>query len=542
MNVFEGSAIARAGGFLRKAWKTSFTAGIIEHLRERYAQSNTRRRWDTLCGRPDPAADSLYSRFLAVLDRLFGWLGNALEHSLFYRIVDILKRLYFRITSGSYVFSLINSVPLRRWVLLLFALYLPVGYALHKVPGLARLASIWEELFILAAAAFIIWRACLRKADNFRRPCSTEVGLLLFMGVGLLLMMINREYPSIALAGYRAEVEYMVWFFLILRLVDDREDAKFLIWAFAAVVFVLCIHGCYQFVVKVPIPASWTTKTEASVRTRVFSITGSPNIFGSLIVMAAPTMAALAYYAKKTWAKLVFTGATGVMLLCDLFTFSRGSWVGLLAAIIVFAFFIDKRLIALMGAAAAAILVAVPSITSRIAYLFTDAYTTASNAGGRGIRWATGRALLMENSPWLGFGLGRFGGAVAMNNQVMDVTRDFKYFYLDNYYLKTLVEMGYIGMIFFILALMIFVVISFKSIYKSGLGDAAAAGEGQDPLIRYIGSDKVVCVGVFSGLFGVLAHCFFENIFEETYMMAYFWGLAAAMTALGLFLGKRTEV
>ena len=85
MNVFEGSAIAKAGRFLKKAWASSFTAGITERLRERYAQSNTKRRWEALCGREDPAADSLYSRFLAALDRFFGWLGSALENSLFYR-------------------------------------------------------------------------------------------------------------------------------------------------------------------------------------------------------------------------------------------------------------------------------------------------------------------------------------------------------------------------------------------------------------------------------------------------------------------------
>ena len=53
----------------------------------------------------------------------------------------------------------------------------------------------------------------------------------------------------------------------------------------------------------------------------------------------------------------------------------------------------------------------------------------------------------------MGFGLGRFGGAVAMQNQVIEESETFSYFYMDNYYLKTLVEMGYIGLFFYLLLL-----------------------------------------------------------------------------------------
>ncbi len=81
-----------------------------------------------------------------------------------------------------------------------------------------------------------------------------------------------------------------------------------------------------------------------------------------------------------------------------------------------------------MGMGMAAVLVAVPSITSRLTYLFTNDYKEASAVGGRALRWETGWNLLHENSPWLGFGLGRFGGAVAMNNQVLDKTEEFSYF------------------------------------------------------------------------------------------------------------------
>ena len=44
-----------------------------------------------------------------------------------------------------------------------------------------------------------------------------------------------------------------------------------------------------------------------------------------------------------------------------------------------------------------------------------------------------------------------------------------------------------------------------------------------------------MCAGMLSGMAGVLVHCYFENIFEEPYMMAIFWTIAA-MTVYLVFL------
>ena len=44
-----------------------------------------------------------------------------------------------------------------------------------------------------------------------------------------------------------------------------------------------------------------------------------------------------------------------------------------------------------------------------------------------------------------------------------------------------------------------------------------------------------LCAGMLSGMCGVLFHCYFENIFEEPYMMAYFWTMAAMIIYLGFY-------
>ena len=513
-------------------WQRSGLYALGERLRLSYEKSNIRRIWENFGSSADPADCSLYARFLAWLYGLILKVGSAVKNSVLFALVNGLKHLYFKITNGSLIFGLINKASLHRWFLFFFAAYLPLEFILRDMLSLGIIASVWEELFMVLSVCLIIWRACIGDDHgNFKRVSTLETGILLYISVMLLLMMITRPNHVIAFAGLRAQVEYTLWFFIIYRLLDDISDAKALILAFGAVVLLLSFHGIWQFIIAVPIPASWTTSTESAVRTRVFSITGSPNIFGSLLVLAAPIPAAMIYYLKKPLHKFLALCATGAMCLCDLFTFSRGSWIGLALAVVIFAFFVDKRLILAMVAVIGAILAAVPSITNRLTFMLTKEYAIASSVGGRALRWATGKELLANSSRWFGFGLGRFGGAVAMNNQVIDTSDGFTYFYMDNYYLKTMVESGYIGLAAFILLIGIFLFCGLKAVYRAGIGFNTDFSK--DQLVRNEGNPRLLAVAVFSGMCGVLAHCYFENIFEEPYMMAYFWGLAAALISLG---------
>jgi O-antigen ligase len=455
-------------------WQKSLIYRIISASHQLYLISLTKRLWIGFCGARDNTAGSIYGGIMRLFrQRLFA-IGNHLSESFFYRVIIWLRDLYFRITKGSLVFSWIHKLSLHQWLLVAFVLYLPISFIMRYKISIPFLASVWEELFILISVAFIVWRQALKQTKATDRETPLDGYLILFMSVGLFLMSAVNPYPAVAFDGYRAVVEYMLWFFIIVRLIEDDRDFKVLYYTFLGLGALLCLHGIYQYIVAVPIPASWVSHTEMGVRTRVFSLTGSPNIFGSLIVLLAPMAAAMIYYSKQAWVKLAFCCLTVMMCLCLLFTFSRGAWVGMVVAVILFALYVDRRLLGLMAMAVAAVLLFVPSITSRLTYLFTSDYAEASAIGGRSLRWATGKMLLMENNPFLGFGLGRFGGAVAMNNQLLDETEEFSYFYMDNYYLKTMVEMGYLGIIFYCLLIAALLVWGLRAIYRSGLGYVAA--------------------------------------------------------------------
>ena len=458
----------------------------------------------------------------AIPGRLSRWLSGLLARvrtlPRWWR-ASVVGRIYafiMRVGRGSLLFGWLFAGGLTSFILLALALYEPVNYVLRNVVGINLLASLWDEALLMFSLCWIVRTRMTEGAPLPSRANALDVPLYTFLGVGLTLMFLVSPYFSIAVEGYRATVQYMLWFFVVTRLVRGDRDFKQMYMAMVLFAALIALHGIYQYIVAVPIPSNWVDQAEQGVRTRVFSIFGSPNIMGDFMVLFAPMAAGMAYYCKDWKAKAFFWCCTFAMCLSCLFTMSRGAWVAMAVAVLVFALLHDRKLL-LLVLAAGFVSLFIPFVASRIGYLFTEEFAASTTNGGRASRWELG-LLYLSASPMLGLGLGMFGGAVAVQHKVYSW---MSYFYMDNYYLKILAEMGYVGFAFFIALMVSLVLIGLRAVYRTKKSD----GGRMSPL----------CTGMFAGLCGVLVHCYFENIFEEPYMMAYFWIIAALIVYLGFF-------
>ncbi len=406
-------------------------------------------------------------------------------------------------------------------LILLLALYTPIDYLLRDVFSIPVLSSGWDEGLLLVA---LVWIFVVRIKDRpAQEPADSPLDLpvVFFLAICIVVFTIRLRRVEINIAGLRATAQYILWFFLATRLVRNDRQLRILYGVMVAVAAVIALHGVYQFIVAAPIPENWVDQAEEAVRTRVYSIFGSPNIMGDFMVMFAPMAAALAYYLKHPAAKLACWGMTGLMCLACLFTMSRGAWVAMVLAIVVFSLLVDRRLIVLMLAAFLLALF-LPFVQNRIGYMFTPAYAESIARAGRPVRWAKAITYLKATSPMFGIGFGMFGGAVAMQNPV---TTWMEYFYTDNYYVKILAENGYVGLVGFIVMM--------AGVVWTGLrGWFRRRTEPHAPL----------CAGMLAGLSGVLMHCYYENIFEEPYMGVCFWSIAAMMMYLGFIRERRNPI
>ncbi len=514
------SLLWRLFAALAALYHRTFLPRMFAAIHRAFAESLPGRALRRLLGGQPAVERSAYRR---LMDRGNAWLCGigahvvpVLEDSLAYRIY----RRVMAALRNSLLLGWLFAGGMTGFLLFLFSSYAIVDYLLRDVLQLAAIASVWDELLMLFSLVWVIHR----RVDT-RRPLSSTangIGLWIafYLTVGVLLLMTVRPAPTVNFTGFRASMEYLAVFYLVTHLIRDERDFREMYLTMVIIATVLALHGIWQFIIGVPIPASWTDAAEGAVRTRVYSIFSNPNIMGAYMILFAPMTIGLAYACERPSQKVLFWLCGLAMCAGCLFTMSRGAWLALAAAAVLFALLIDRRLLALM-LVCGAVACTLPFVRSRIGYLFTPQFADSNARGGRAKRWATAIGYLKATDPVFGMGYGMYGGAVAVKNPVLPWV---EYMYVDNYYVKILTENGVVGVTAFGMMLL--------GLIGNGLrGCVRTAKTRWSPL----------CAGMLCGLVGVLIHSVFESIWEEPYMMALFFAVAAMMAWAGLLRRRAPE-
>lgn len=402
-------------------------------------------------------------------------------------------------------------------LLFVIAAYFPVDWLLRDVLQLTAIASIWDEALLALCLLWVVYRRMNAKKSIRSAANAMDVWLGFYLIAGLVLLSYTVSYLGINITGYRASMQYILLFFIVTRLLRDEDDFKMMYYVMLAGATVFALHGIWQFVVGVEIPSTWTDQAETAVRTRAFSVFSNPNIFGAYMLLFAPMAIGAAYEAETPARQVLFWTCGILMCVSCLFTMSRGAWLALAIAAVLFALIVDRRLFALMAVVAIGACF-LPFVRSRITYLFTPEFAESNARGGRSKRWSTALGYLDDYGSWIcGMGYGIFGGAVAAQNPINPA---LDYMYVDNYYVKILVENGIVGLSAFLSAV--------AALLWNGVRSCA---------LRAKSRMKPMCVGMLSGLVGILVQSFFESLWEEPYMMALFFAVAGMLIWVG-FCGK----
>ncbi|MBX5436738.1 MAG: O-antigen ligase family protein [Alicyclobacillaceae bacterium] len=380
-----------------------------------------------------------------------------------------------------------------------------VDFAL-RLHGVHPLGVIWDKLVLLVLVCTVVWRYLSGVRPRWFSWQKLGVWYMVF---GLGLMFAGMASPLIAIQGYRIDVYYILFAYMI-PIVVEPEDVELLLHIGAMTAILIAVHGIYQYITKAPMPAAWVD-TSQHVRTRVYSVLQSPNELGSYMALMTPLIAGLAIHTTDRWRRVLYAGGAVCCALTLLFTFTRGAWVALVLSLFIVSVLFERRLLfALVLIAVLAYFV--PPIHHRIGELFSPVYWMKSASSGRISRWLQAFDLMSTN-PLFGVGLGHYGGAVASIYH--------KSIYSDNYYAKTLGEVGLVGLTLFIsmhIALM-------RDLFRGVLRKAS-------------GRARYIAIGGFTGLLAVLIHNSMENVFEFGPMAAAYFVYAALFLTWGRGLGE----
>ncbi len=110
---------------------------------------------------------------------------------------------------------------------------------------------------------------------------------------------------------------------------------------------------------------------------RIFSTMDNPNNYAEILVMLLPFFAVVILNAKSVFKKAVYLCLMVPPLLSLVLTFSRSSWIGFAAAVMVFIFFKNKKLLPFLIIAGAAMVPFLPGyIINRVLSIFTGDSST----------------------------------------------------------------------------------------------------------------------------------------------------------------------
>lgn len=383
-----------------------------------------------------------------------------------------------------------------RWSVYALVAFPLVDYAL-RLQGVHPLGVIWDKVVLILLAVIAATRFMAGARPKQFRWTRFAVLFLLY---GLALLLAGLVHPVIAMEGYRMDV-YYIFYPLLLPFVVAPEDVPKLLHTAVIVAILIAFDGVYQYIVKTPIPSTWTDVNE-HVRSRVFSVLKSPNELGSYMALMTPFVLGMAWSERIRWRKVLYMVGTLFCVASMAFTFTRGAWMALAVAMVIMAVMFERRLLivlVILGVGAFFL----PQIHHRIADLFSPVYVLKASQGGRIARW-TDAFSVMSGNPLFGAGLGQFGGAVASDFHLS--------VYSDNYYAKLLGEMGIVGLTLFL------------SMQLSLFADLF-----QHVLRKAPKHLRFTVIGIITGLLAVLLHNSIENVFEYAPMVSIYFVYAVLL-------------
>ena len=389
---------------------------------------------------------------------------------------------------------------------LVIVFYIFTDYIIRKIPGLSSFANYWDDFYFLFMIFYLAMRMMNSNGSINYNITPFGFDLAIYIILGIIHVLVVQPNTTIAIERFRAMFQHVLWYYIFAHFFTSEDIVKTVSKFISHGGFLLGLHAIYQFIFKVKMPGNWIDSSE-SIKVRAFSIVGSPNILGVIFVLILPLVISLFLIEKNKKIKAVYFIETMVMLLGLLLTYSRGAWIAFALAMLVFILFTNVRVLTPFVILGSLFIVSGNSLSTRLLYMLTPEYMFKSASGGRIYRWTIGLKVWSKHKFW-GVGLGRYGGAVAINN-------DLSPFYLDNYYLKTLVETGYYGVCAIGFMILGFLISTLKVVFTQKNLD-----------------NKILACGLFCGALGVLIQNSVENIFEFPAMIIYFVMYAALIMGL----------
>ena len=327
--------------------------------------------------------------------------------------------------------------------------------------------------FVGTALTGVLLLACggfwllLTLSDDPSETAFTPIHLLvlLYWAVATIATAFS-PVKAAALSGLIKLSLYLVWFFLLARVLRSQKLRSILITIYLNVVLIVSVYGLRQWFFGAEALATWVDPTSPQSKlTRVYSYLGNPNLLAGYLLPAVALSVAAIFVWRGLLPKALGVTMTLVNTACLVLTFSRGGWIGFVGLAFTFAVlllywlsfnfspFWQKWAVPVgVGTIAGMMILAIvtlPPLRDRAATIFAGRADSSNNF--RLNVWAAAIEMIRDR-PILGIGPGNNAF-----NKVYPLYMRPRYTALSAYsvILEVLVEMGIIGFCCFLWLLLV---------------------------------------------------------------------------------------
>ena len=352
---------------------------------------------------------------------------------------------------------------------------------------------------------------------------SIDLFIAIFLFISLISVFSSYFLKESIVGFLKYFIFFLSYFVMKITVLNSSSKSFFNLWSLLLLCAVaVSIFGIYQFIIGVEPLATWEDSNYENIHTRVYSTLGNPNLLAGYLLLIFPIGIALPFHLKSSIVnKILFLTGSILILICLIFTGSRGGYIGLIvcgisAVIVLFNYLINRR--GLINQTPAAIILCVtliifslaliylfPHVTERLLTIFTLREHSSNNY--RVNVWLACFKMLKDNY-LIGIGPGNNTFRLAYGLYMIS---GFDALSAYNIFLETAIEVGVIGCF----ALILIFSISFIKLHY-----------------LFWENRNILALGFFISLIGMITHGLVDTVFFRPQVYIPFWFLLASIAKL----------
>lgn len=359
---------------------------------------------------------------------------------------------------------------------------------------------------LLIAKAFIDHFQDFRKIDN---------QYLFFSKIVVASLFITTAFSSNPKASLIFSIRFLIYFLLsvaIYLLISSEREYYKTLEIIIHIANITSVIGLLQLVIP-PEHIPGLKAVEGYAKIRIFSTFGNPNFYAEYLALCIPLAVALAINERVTHKKMYLLLSTSLLSLALIYTYTRGSFIGLLIALAAVLVILSPRYLVYLLSFTAIIFLLFPPFMSRFVNMFN---LNESSQGFRLKIWNVALQSVSGIKEWL-VGTGPYTflesfRITVINNPVLY----FGYFQYSshNIYLLILVEGGLMLLFSWLLYFSYLIFLGIRSFFEIKKTDM-----------------RLIAISISAGLFAIIINGLTSSIFYHPKTMLYFFTFAGLLLA-----------